>query len=104
VRKGNTSENKQEVDLQSQHGQGDSADQNLIAALSHALFAIAIELGSGEDEGETWRPPLAVFFSLVGVTRDVCPDAALLGGRHLAGAGAISAGVADERQLSDRQF
>jgi hypothetical protein len=48
IREGNTAENKQEADPQSASmAKAIGADQNLIAALSHAVFAVSIELGSG---------------------------------------------------------
>ena len=48
IREGNTAENKKEADPQSASmAKAIGANQDLIAALSHAIFAISIELGSG---------------------------------------------------------
>jgi hypothetical protein len=48
VRKGNTADTTKEADPQSASmAKAIGADQDLIAALSHAFFAISIELGSG---------------------------------------------------------
>src|SRR5262245_18238527 len=48
IRRGNTTENRKEADPQSASmAKVIGTDQDLIAALSHAIFAISIELGSG---------------------------------------------------------
>src|SRR5262249_30995258 len=48
LRRGNTKETAKEADPQSASmAKAIGVDQDLIAALSHAIFAIAIELGSG---------------------------------------------------------